>query len=235
LPIGAFDRGKKHRVRSELSYFVEAYRSIKLGDFSHARQIFDEAAALYDMASPQSTYMLPYYALASARAGADVSNVEKILDRLNPKEQRFDYQLAKAAFEAVGGRMSEALGSLRLARYRRPATDERVQLTQFTFADICESLFQATGDAGIRRVALDWARSRERAEPWQSWSYSLEAVLAPDSVDRKRALAMAHYLDPKSAHLLSFKKSEIDEAVKMFAPTNIFMLTKRDGAKGAAT
>jgi hypothetical protein len=236
LPIGAFERGgPKHRVRSELSYFVEAYRAIKLREFSEAKRVFDEAATLYDMASAQSTYMLPYYALASAEAGGDVSNVETILGRITPKEQRFDYQLAKAMLEGVDGKIGEALVSLKLARYRRPSTEERIQLTQFTYGDICESLYQVTGSPEIRRVALDWARSSEKAEPWQSWSYALEATLTPDSLDRKRAIAMAFYLDPKSTRLSSLKKSEIDDAVRAFASANIFLRAERGERKGTTT
>jgi hypothetical protein len=236
LPIGVFDDGgPKHRVRSELSYFVEGYRDIKLRDFQGAKRVFDEAATLYDMASDQSTYMLPYYALASAKAGADVAGVEKILDRIKPMEQLFDYQLARAVIEAVGGRMSDALVSLKLARYRRTGAEDGVQQSQFTYGDVCESLYQLTGNPEIRRIALEWARIREKAEPWQSWSYALEASLTPISAERKRAIAMTYYLDPNSQHLSSFKKSEIDDAVSAFGPANIFLRKESAAIKGRMT
>jgi tetratricopeptide (TPR) repeat protein len=235
LPIGVFDHGgPKHRVRSELSYFVEAYRALKLGDFKQAKRVFDEAAALYDMASSQSSYMLPYYALASAKAGTDASGVEKILSRFTQKEQRFEYQLANAVLEGVGGNIRKSLRSLQLARYRRPNNGEGVQVSQYSYADICESLYRLSGSVEIRTVALDWARARETAEPWQSWSYALVAALTPDPVERQKAIAMAHYLDPKSVHLSSFKKSEIDEAVRMFGSVNIF-LGKKHGAVNEVT
>lgn len=235
LPIGVFEHGgPKHRVRSELSYFVEAYRALKLGNFAEAKRVFDEAAALYDMASSQSAYMLPYYALASAKAGADASGVEKILGRFTLKEERFEYQLANAVLQGVGGNIRESLQSLKLARYRRPNNGEGVQLSQYAYADICESLYRLTGSIEIRTVALDWARARETAEPWQSWSYALVAALTPDQVERARAIAMAHYLDPKSVHLSSFKKSEIDEAVRKFGSVNVF-LGKEHGAVNEST
>jgi hypothetical protein len=129
LSIALFDHGgPKHRVRSDSSFFVAGYRALKMHEYREARRVFDEAATLYDMASPPASYMLPYYALASARAGADVSNVEVVLGRFGPTE--------------------------------------RLALTQYTYGDICEALYQLTGHGGFREEALDWARSREKAEPW---------------------------------------------------------------------
>jgi hypothetical protein len=179
--------------------------------------------------------MLPYYALASVKAGADVSAVEKTLDRIKPKEQLFDYQLARAVLEALHGKMPDALVSLKLARYRRTGIEDGVQQSQFTYGDVCESLYQLTGNPEIRRFALDWARSREKAEPWQSWSYALEATLTSNPEERQKAIAMTFYLDPNSPHLSSFKKSDIDDAVKLFGPANIFLKKKAGAVKGGMT
>ena len=96
-------------------------------------------------------------------------------------------------------------------------------MAQFTYGDICEELYKATSSTAIRSEALDWARARERAEPWQAWSYALEVALTADSVERKRAIAMLHYLDPQSAHLATLKQSEVDEAVRQFGGANIFL------------
>lgn len=224
LSAAYFDQGgPKHRVRSDSSFFVAGYRALNTHEYPEAKRVFDEAGSLYDMASPPTSYMLPYYALASARAGADVSNVEAVLSRMGPPDQRFDYQLTEAVLEASRGKISEALVSLKLARYRRPGTDERLALTQYTYGDICESLYHLTGHGEFREVALDWARSREKVEPWHSWSYALEAALTADPVQRAKAIAMAYYLDPKSAHLAEFKRSEIDDAVKSYSKFNIFL------------
>jgi hypothetical protein len=231
LPIGAFEAGKKHRVRSGLSYFVAAYRAIKLGEFASARKIFAEASGLYDLTSPDSSYMLPYYALAVARSDKDTAAIESILSRVAPTQQQFDYELALAAVEVAHGAPDQALKSLRLARYRRAFNDERPVMTQFTYGDICEELYEASAAATIRSEALDWAHARERAEPWQAWSYSLEVALAPNSEERKRAIAMVAYLDPQSAHLARLKRSEVDEAVKQFAGANIFLAPQATRSK----
>jgi hypothetical protein len=234
LPIGVFANAKKHRVKSGLAYFVTAYGAIKRGNFELARQHFDEAAALYDMRSTYSSYMLPYYALAVAKSGADTTKVETVLGRFSPNEQGFDYQLARAVLAAVDGNTPEALKSLQLARYRRWFVEERPILTTYTYGDICETLYRLTGNDAYRREALDWAKAREKAEPWQAWSYAMEAALAPDSVERQRAIAMAWYLDPQSMHLSTLKKADIDAAVKAFGALNIF-LPKRTERTNPAT
>jgi hypothetical protein len=235
LPIGAFDHGgPKHRVRSELSYFVEAYRAVKLRDFLAAKQVFDEAATIYDLASPGLRYMLPYYAVAAAKAG-DVAGIEQALSRIGRKDQRFEYHLAQAALEGVGGRIGEAVESLKIARYRRASNEDGVQLTQFVYGDLCEILYQLTGRPEIRAIALDWVKSREKTEPWQSWSYALEAVLTPNSVDRERAIAMTYYLDPKSVHLSSFRKSEIADAVRTFGSFNPFVIKQAGRIRDTTT
>jgi len=223
LPIGTFAASKKHRVRSPLYYFVAGDRAIKLGEFSQAKALFDEAATLYDMSSSGASYLLPYYVLATVRAGGDSANVAQILSRFSPEQQTFDYQLARAALLARTGKPEQILAALRLARYRRTTEDDRPTMTEFTYADMCEELYKATHAGALRAEALDWARASERAEPWQAWSYTLEAVLTSDAQDRKRAIAMGQYLDPQSAHLSTLPKAEIDEAVRQFGPMNAFL------------
>jgi tetratricopeptide (TPR) repeat protein len=225
LSMGIFDQAKKHPVKSDLAYFVEGYRAIKLGDFPAAKAAFDEAATLYDMSAARSIYMLPYYALAAAKSG-DPAVVDKILGRISAKDRQFDYQLADAILKGVAGKVDEGVRALELARYRRPNTDDRPLLTEYTYGDICELLFSVTGSPKIGAIALDWAKKRQISEPWQSWSYALEATLTHDPQDRKRAIAMTYYLDRKSQHLAAFKKSEIDEAVRMYEHSNVFVKKK---------
>ena len=236
LPNGAFNDPKKHRVRSPLSYFVEGYRAVKLQEYSKARNTFDEASALYDMTSITSSYMLPYFALASSKSGSDQSDVAAILARFAPKERRFDYQLASAVLAGIRGKTGESLAYLKLARYRLPRNDdERPTLPRYTYGEICETLFQLTNDPKFRDEALDWARSRERAEPWQSWTYAIDADLAPDLADRDRALAMLFFLDPGSRRLSSFKKSTVEEATRQFGGTNILKRKTSAGLKPTTT
>lgn len=227
---------EKHRVKSVNAYFVEAYRAIKLKDFAAAKSIFDEAAAIYDFSEqavvlPNSPY-LPYYAYAAAKV-RDTSGVEKILGNFKKDDQRFDYHLAKAVLAGASGKKEEALQSLRYARYRRPHTEEKVLLTQYTFGEISGLVAELTGSNPIRELTLDWARKSQKSEPWQSWPYALEAKLAKSPDERRRAIAMAFYLDPKSERLSAFNQAEIDAATKAFAKSNPFLeLAPKVATKG---
>ena len=82
--MGAVTQSPKHRVKSDLVYFVECYRSSNREISPRAKAEFDEAATLYDMAAAQSSYLLPYYALAAAKSG-QTSNVEAIMKRMAVK------------------------------------------------------------------------------------------------------------------------------------------------------
>lgn len=221
LPLGVFASSKKQRVKPHLAYFAEAYRAIKNGDYLAARKVFDEAEKLYDM-TMYADYMLPYYAFAAAKSG-DTATVEALLQRIKPERQKFDFHLASAVLAALKGKTDDAMHALSLARYRRPYTEGRPLLTQFTYGDVCELLAKNTGNAKILALAVDWARQSQRSEPWQSWGYAVEAMLTTNAADRKRAIAMLHYLDSKSERLATFRKQEINEAVAMYSKSNIFL------------
>lgn len=228
---------EKRRVKSVHAYFVEAYRAIKLKDFATAKSAFDEAAANYDFVDqqaylPNSPY-LPYYAYAAAKAG-DTSGVEKILGSFKKQDQRFDYFLTKAVLAGASGKHDEALQSLQLALYSRPHTDKRAMLTQYTFGEVAGLTAELTGSSKITALALDWARKSQKFEPWQSWPYALEARLTRNPAERKRAVAMAFYLDPQSERLSGFEKAEIEAAVKTLGKSNPFLeLAPKVVAKGA--
>jgi len=228
---------EKRRVKSVHAYFVEAYRAIKLKDFAAAKSIFDEAAANYDFVNqqaylPNSPY-LPYYAYAAAKAG-DTSGVEKILGDFKKLDQRFDYFLTKAVLAGASGKNDEALQFLQHALYSRPHTDKKAVLTQYTLAEIASLTADMTGSSRITALALDWVKKTQKFEPWQSWPYALEARLTKNLAERKRALAMAFYLDPKSERLSTFDKAEIEAATKAFAKSNPFLeLTPKVVTKGA--
>jgi hypothetical protein len=181
---------------------------------------------------PYSPY-LPYYAYAAAKV-RDTSGVEKILGNFKKNDQRFDYYLTKAILAGASGKKEEALQALRYARYRRPHTEQKVLLTQYTFGEISGLVVELTGSNAIRELTLDWARKSQKSEPWQSWSYALEAKLAKSPDERKRAIAMAFYLDPKSERLSAFSPAEIEAAAKAFAKSNPFLdLTPKVAKKGA--
>ncbi len=225
---------KRQRVKSPLAYFAEGYRALKLKDYSAARSIFDEAASFHDPANT-STYLstsfyLPYYALAAAKSG-DTAGIEKVMSRIKVTEQLFHYHLARAVLAGAGGKTAEALQSLDLARYRRPHTERRPLLTQYTYGEITEVVAELTGSPKAREMALFWARTNQKFEPWHSWAYAMEARLSNDPAGRQRALAMAHYLDPGSERISAFSKADLDSAVKAFGRANPFLAKPPEAVK----
>lgn len=222
LPRGAFDTTKKAAVKSDLVYFAEAYRLMRSADFAGAKNLLEEALALYDTRHPDLGYLLPYYAFAAARSG-DAQSVAARLEKFEAPYQRFDYCLARAVLASIGGREREALEDLKLALYRRPFTQYRPVYTEYEFAEIVEWLYQTTKNPRYRQVALSWAKSVQQFSPWFAWSYAMDATLTTNRGDRQRAIAMAFYLDPKSERLSKIPRGEINAAVKAFTGRNPFL------------
>ena len=225
-----YDNTKRTRVKSELVYFAEAYRALRLSRFAEARALFEEASALYDMRNEFLGYLLPYYAFAAARAN-DTAAVEQLLAKFDAEYQRLDYHLAKAILTGVAGKTGESMQHLKLALYRRPFTEKRPVLTEYQFAEICEWLFDATRQPAYRSAALDWAKKNQVTQPWFAWPYAVEARLATNAADRSRAMAMAYYLDRNSERLARLPKAEVQQAVREYSGRNPFLNEGRPKAR----
>lgn len=223
LPIGVFAASKKVVIKSATVYFAEAYRAIRTGDFSSARANLQEAADLYDLSLNEFGYMLPYYAFASVKVG-DTAAVEKYLAGFTPKNRGFDYQLAQAVLAGMNNKKPEALAFLRRALYIRPFVEERAALPEYEYAEICKWLFGATNDSTYRNMALDWAKKNQKFQPWFAWPYAMEAVLSSNKADRRRAIAMTHYLDPNSEMLSTLPEAERKAAIREYANKNPFLV-----------
>lgn len=228
---GVFDQLQKRQVRSDLAYFAAAYRELKLGNHAAAKAVFDEAGALYDLKAG-ARYMLAYYVHAQAMAGAP-REAEALLARFKPDEQRFDYLLARAALDSALGRKDAALQNLKLAPYRRSDAAGRPQLPEYTYGEIAEMLAEQSGDPRMRDVALDWAKKFQKIEPWQAWSYAVEARIGKEPTERARAMAMAKYLDPGSLRLSRLKKAEVEQAERAHAKSNPFVILRQAKGKGS--
>jgi hypothetical protein len=230
VAAGFAQSGTKERVKSDLVYYAEAYAAVRGGKFSDAHALLEQAAELYNMSDVSMGYLLPIYAYAAARS-KNVATLEKRLDAYPPELQRFDYHLARAIIAAVSGKSDKATESLSLALHRRPFTENRPIFPEYQYAEVCEWLFDATGEARYRAAALDWAKKTQIFQPWMAWSYAIEAKFATEPAHRARAIGMAHYLDPNSERLGSLPKSEVEKAAKEFAPINPFGNAIDDGRK----
>jgi hypothetical protein len=222
LPNGVLETEVKEPVTSDLAYFIGAYRALRLGNASGAVTIFKEVTTFYDLTHPELRYLLPYYAFAAAKTG-DAFAVESILDRIAPDERGFDYYLAKAVIAGLSGRTQDSLGLMKNALYRRPYTEERAVYPDYEYAETIEWLYRAAGRREYRELALDWVKKVERFTPWYAWPYAMQAELETNATQRRRAIAMAAYLDPGSERLAKISKAEVAKARRAFRDLNPFL------------
>jgi hypothetical protein len=233
LPIGAFDQSQKTRVKSDLEYFAGAYRLLREGKHGDARLLLEEATSFYNLNQNSQAYMLPYFAFAAAKSGNTVG-LEKVLAGFRVDQQKFDYMLAKAVVLGVAGKVEDAMPLLRKAAYNRPFTEARPLFTEYEYAEIVELLYESTGNSRYRDLALDWVRKCQVTQPWHAWAYAMEAKLSRGGADRRKAIAMAYYLDRNSMRLKSVPQRQIQDAAREFKSRNPF-LNMRDPAEDTPT
>ncbi len=222
LPLGIFAQSQKVQVKSDLVYFAEAYRLMRAGKHDAARSLLEEAVPSYDLSQPSLGYMLPYLAFAAAKSG-NLFGIEKRLATFRIEQHGFDFLLAQAVIAGLGGRTDDSMILLKKARYQRPFTEMRPLFSEYQYSEIIEWLYEETGKEAYRDLVLDWTKICERTQPWFSWAYAMEAKLSRDGMDRRRAIAMAYYLDRNSERLKSVPKREINEAVREFGRSNPFL------------
>lgn len=232
LPLGIFDAAVKEPVKSDLVYFVEAYRALREGKAAEAQAILKEASASYSLIHPQISYLLPYYAFAAAKAG-DAAALQPLLDAVRPDRRGFDYYLARAVIAGLAGKTTDAVDLLRNAIVRRPYALERPVYPDYQYLETLEWLYRATHEPEYRKIALDWVGKVETFFPWYSWAYAIEAELEPNAARRGRAIAMAAYLDPDSERLAALPKAEVARAVRAFGESNPFLRKPGKRQKGS--
>lgn len=221
LPINFPGTDSAKKVPSDLAYFAQAYRAIRMSDDAEAARLLGEAADLYNLGDNRFGYLLPYFAFASAQAG-DTAHVEKVLSTFNPKQQRFDFHLANAVLAGLRDRVDDADKHLTLARYRRPHTEDRPLFSEYMYAEICELLYDATKRDAYRQRLVDWAGKARQFFPWYSWPYGMLAKYSKDANERQSAMAISHYLDKNSERLQSLPQAEIEAAVRELGQHNPF-------------
>jgi hypothetical protein len=222
LPLGVFDGAVKEPVKSDLVYFVEAYRALREGKAAEAQAILKQASASYSLIHPRVSYLLPYYAFAAARAG-DASALQPLLDAVRPDRRGFDYYLARAAIAGLAGKTEDAADLLRNAIVRRPYAEDRPVYPDYQYLETLEWLYRATHEPEYRKLALDWAGKVETFFPWYGWAYAIQAGLETDPARRQRAIAMAAYLDPDSERLAKIPNKQVASAVRAFKGLNPFV------------
>jgi len=211
------------RVRSIHESLFDGYRASRNRDFEKLLAVGDPPPPKFQTVmlelpihwSHGSEALLPYFAIAAAKAGK-VERARETYDRNNPKLQtyadHFDVHLAEAVFAALAGDHATAERRLVAARANLPDTRDRFLTPEYEFAEICELLAEETGRAEYAQIGLDWARRFQLFEPWAAWAYAYEAKHSKPGRERTRALALALHLDPRSERIAA-----IDEKSKAAA------------------
>jgi hypothetical protein len=218
------------KLASPYVLFAEAYAAQRQGDHAAAVAAFDRLAGSYKIESalPPAfnggmSFALPYFAMSAAKTD-DKLGLKAFLDQIKPEAQGFDYHLAQAVFEGFARHSDKARELLRLAFLERPYTVGRGQLSPYQYAETCIWLFEESGEAQYRDLALDWARNYQRIDPAFAWAYALEARYSPKKDDaRTRAIALAEYLDRNSAWLGGVPQADRDAAKLWLKSNNPFV------------
>lgn len=218
---------------SDFVQFAEAYSAWSAGRFDEAAAVYEALAQTYELFRADSTWMLPYFSAGLAAAGKNEMLI-KHLDEYHPNKRRFDWHLSQAYVAVYGANPDRALQHLDLALGMRPHTEERFVFAPYQWAQACEVAYTVTNDVRFRERLLDWARKVQRILPYKAWAYAVEAQYATDAADRKRALVMAIYLDPRSTRLRQFDEETQRAARAADAEHNIFKKSPDRGKKKRA-
>jgi hypothetical protein len=172
--------------------------------------------------------LLAPYALAGAKTGK-TEQIERTLDEYRARHGRnFDYWLALAAMQAAGGSHDAALLSLERARYNinSKMVSMRTPSPWYQLVDMCEALFESTGNAAYRDRALALACLHQKVDPLEAWAYAVEARYAATADERLRPLAITIYLDRRSYHISGIAEQEKEKTRKWLETNNPFLQTK---------
>jgi tetratricopeptide (TPR) repeat protein len=176
----------------------------------------------------KGSLLLAPYAWAGAKTGK-AELIERTLNEYRAKHGRsFDYWLALATMQAAGGSHDAALLSLDRARYNINSNvgSMRTPSPWYQLVDLCEVLFESTGNAAYRDRALALARLHQKVNPLEAWAYAVEARYAATADERLRPLAITIYLDRRSYHIYGIAEQEKEKAQKWLETNNPFLQTK---------
>ena len=215
-------------VRSKVAMFADAYGPLRRGDFSEAHARFTALADRYAIEDVpgyggRRAFPLAYFAYAAAKTG-DKLGLEAYIKNLKLQPNpNFDVSLADALFAAARKDSIAAAQGLAAALSDFPELPDRPILPEYQYAEVCEWVFRETGDEQFRKTLLEWAKRYQNIRPASAWSYAMEYAYAKGAEERRRALAIADYLDPTGAHIHAAPKGELAEARAWFQQHNPFV------------
>lgn len=207
--------------KSRLAWFAEGYYYLRKGDIPMAFNIFKKE---YNYSSMRygNNFALPYFVWSGTK-DKKTSEVENLFKSAEGEYgDLFEVHLSKALFYGLQGDHQKAIYYLKNALYRIPFTGSLPIFPWYQLVEACEWLYEDTGYAEYRNLALEWAKIHQRFNPAFAWAYAVEAKFTDSSSDRLRALALTLYLDNKSERIAKFSDLDKVKALEWLEKNNPF-------------
>jgi hypothetical protein len=213
--------------------FAKAYDLMKEKKYAEAFDILMDLNWYHSYENMYYGHSLKMYFVWAGIKGGAIKEIDRHFRIMEPeakyeKYHDFDYELALAAYKGGTGKHDDAIKYLKTAFAIRPKSLERPLPSWYQIVELCEWLFEDSGDARYKELALKWARAYRTIMPMCAWAYAVEANYSQAHDDRIRALALAQYLDPQSSRIAHFDAAMRKEAAAWMKRNNPFRLDKTE-------
>lgn len=219
----------KSQVPSFGTEFAKAYEFLKQKNYTNAYSTLENIKRFYNLFIPFS----PGYSIQSyfAWAGVKAGHGEKInLTMIKRFSRRvtnydcFDKHLTIAAYEGAIGNHKIAITHLKKAFATRKYVGNRTINRWYQLLELCNWLYQDSGNREYAKLALKWSRIVQVIQPMYAWAYAIEANFTEKPKEKIRALAIATYLDPQSELIARFNTTLKAKAAKWINTNKPFIL-----------
>lgn len=207
--------------------FARAYMAIRQNDPARAETLLALMYKTRRFGNPDTTYSLPYYALAAARSGK-AEAARTVIESVHAMDRGTATLLANAVLDALADKPG-AIGGFYAALDSRNDSGIMPLTMEYHFVDLAEQVFQATKDAAYRDFALMLARANQKTQPWEAWSHAYVAVHSDQPAEQRDALRRAVFLDPNSAWLALLPKKDTETALNEVKNKTPFALKEPGG------
>jgi hypothetical protein len=228
MPRKTMDQNRKPVLSIPALYAAVRY-SVEQQQYEQAVTLLSQWTKVFRSPDEsRSPFLDPYVTWSYLRTG-DRATAERLMNvQKSRRGTNFEYWLSKAMLDAAEKRRGDALRALDLARYNVNTSthDTRPISAWYQLVEACELLFEQTGDPAYGDKALELARLRQQVSPFTSWAYAVEAKYAKTAEERRRPLALALYLDPRSYHIANIPETEKAAARAWLEKNNPFRTSR---------
>lgn len=221
----AFYKSRKE-TPSFYGSFAQAYVALQQKQYQKAFDRLQARSIYYSYTTKYfGSCLLSYYIWAAVKSGntdqAKLTLAEAEKEQ-NPLNSEFNLKLGEAAHAGGLGNHDEAISHLKRAFGVRPHTRLRPIYPWYQIVEMCEWLYEDSGNQQYLDLALKWSREYQIIQPMFAWAYAVEAKYSKNPDERRRALRYALYLDRQSARLQGIPETEKAAAETWLRKNNLF-------------